>query len=379
MRFPQRNAARRAGFVLAAWGLMTIGAGQHAEAAPARIFELAPAVAGHTETVARGLNNQAQVVGESRGVVNFAGVVLEQRRAAFWDTPAAASSGPLGGVALPGPDTASGYASAINDAGLIAGGHNGNAVRWSPTAPGVYGGNGQALGNLGPGAHQAAAINAQGSVAGSFWRCVAADCSTGNQRAWRWDAAGGMQQVGPDSGFWTYAQAIDGAGGVLVANTPADNSRLVQIVAADGSVTGVPLTGQVSALGVTMDMNDAGQIAATRSVDPSGPGALEAFVWSEGVEYRLAHLNPALGGSVAAINGLGWVVGTEFLGPADRAAALWVGTSLVFDLNGLLAGDDALLWQLTEVTDINDQGWLVGNGLFRPTVNDDYQRRGFLL
>lgn len=375
----RRNAARRAALVLASCGVALLGAGQHAQAAPARIFELAPVVAGHTETVARGLNNQAQVVGESRGVVNFAGVVLEQRLAAFWGTPAAASSGPLGGLALPGPDTVSGYASAINGAGLIAGGHNGNVVRWSPTAPGVYAGNGQALGNLGPGAHEAAAINAQGSVAGSFWRCAAADCSTGNQRAWRWDAAGGMQQVGPDSGFWTYAQAIDGAGSVLVANTPADNSRLVQIVAADGSVTVVPLTGQVSALGATMDMNDAGQIAATRFVDPSGPGAREAFVWSQGVEHRLAHLNPALGGSVAAINSLGWVVGTELLGPGDRAAALWVGTSLVFDLNGLLAGDDALLWQLTEATDINDQGWLVGNGLFRPTVNDDYQRRGFLL
>lgn len=375
----RRDGARRRRLAPAAVAVVLLGAGLPGAAAPARIFELAPVVAGHTETVARGLNNQAQVVGESRGVVNFAGVVLEQRLAAFWDAPGASSSGPLGGAALPGPETSSGYASAINDAGVIAGGYNGNAVRWSPTAPGVYAGNAQALGSLGPGAHQAAAINAQGSVAGSFWRCAQADCSTGNQRAWRWDAAGGMQQVGPDSGFWTNAQAIDGAGNTLVANTPADNSRLVQVVAPDGSVANVPLSGQVFALGVTMDMNDAGQIAATRSVDPSGPGAREAFVWSQGVEYALTHLNPVLGGSVAAINQLGWVVGTESLGPGDRAAALWVGTSLVFDLNGLLDGDDALLWQLTEATDINEQGWLVGNGLFRPTVNDEYQRRGFLL
>lgn len=370
--------ARRRRLAPAAVAVVLLGAGLPGAAAPARIFELAPAVAGHTETVARGLNNQAQVVGESRGSVNFAGVVLDQRVAGFWDAPGAASSGPLAGIALPGPATSSGYASAINDAGVIAGGHDGNVVRWSPTAPGVYAG-AQSLGNLGPGEHRAAAINAQGSVAGSFWRCAQADCSTGNQRAWRWDATGGMQQVGPDSGFWTYAQAIDGAGNTLVANTPADNSRLVQLVAPDGSVTNVPLSGQVFALGVTMDRNDAGQIAATRFADPSGPGAREAFVWSQGVEYALTHLNPGLGGSVAAINQLGWVVGTELLGPGDRAAALWVGTSLVFDLNDLLAGDDALLWQLTEATDINDQGWLVGNGLFRPTVNDEYQQRGFLL
>lgn len=376
-RLPYRRA-RRATPWLAVLGVILLGAAPRAGAAPARIFELAPVIAGHTETYARGLNNQAQVVGVSRGQVNFAGVELDQRQGAFWDTPAAASSGPLGGVALPGPATSSGYASAINDAGVIAGGYNGAVYRWSPTAPGVYG-SGQALGNLGQGDHQAAVINAQGSVAGSYWRCTVADCSTtGNHRAWRWDATGGMQQVGPDSGYWTYAQAIDSAGSVLVANTPVDNSRLVQVVAADGGVTNVPLSGQVFAIGTTMDMNDQRQIAATRSNDSSGPGALEAFVWSQGAEYTLTHLNPSLGGRVAAINNLGWVVGSERLGSADWAAALWVGSSLVFDLNDLLAGDDALLWQLTEATDINDQGWLVGNGLFRPTVNDEYQRRGFL-
>lgn len=71
-------------------------------------------------------------------------------------------------------------------------------------------------------------------MAGSFWRCTLADCSTtGNQRAWRWDAATGMQQVGPDTGFWTCAQAIDSAGHVLVANTTADNGRLVQVIVAE--------------------------------------------------------------------------------------------------------------------------------------------------
>ncbi len=359
--------------------LTLLGTVVPAGAAPATIFELAPVAAGHTATYAYGLNNQAQVVGRSVGEVNLGGAVLQQSLPGFWNTPTQPAGGALAGVALPGTLGSDGRATAINDAGQVAGSFGGSAYRWTPSAPGVYGNAPQPLGPLGAGAHTAAAINAQGSVAGHFWKCAAADCSTGNDRAWRWDANGGMQQIGLDNGYWTYAQAINNAGDVLVANTTSSNGRRLQIIDAGGGVTELALSQRVYASGVMMDMNDQRQIAATLDVGDSVPSVRQAVVWSQGAEYALSHLAPSLGGSVAAINNLGWVVGSERLGSSDWVAALWVGTERVFDLNDLLSDDEAELWRLEGATDVNDQGWLTGNGWYRATVNDEYQRRGFLL
>lgn len=373
-RFPKRTA------LLA---VMLLGPGAAALAAPATIYELAPVTPGHTETHAAGLNNQAQVVGHSAAEVHLGGAVLRQSLPAFWNTPTGPEGNPVPGLALPSTLDSHGTAVAINDAGQVAGSYNGRAYRWTPSSPGVYANAGLALGMPAePHAHSqtAADINSQGSVVGSYWRCAFDNCGNGgmgNTRAWRWDTAGGVQAIGPHSGFWTYAQAINNAGDTLVANTPANNSRLIQIIAADGTVTDVPLPGHISALDVTMDMNDQRQIAATRFV---GDGSVrQALVWSEGAEYALSHLAPGLGGRITAINSLGWVVGSEAVSASDWVAALWVGTSLVFDLNHLLDADDAELWRLTEAVDINDQGWLTGNGWYRSTVNAEYQRRGFLL
>lgn len=91
---------------------------------------LAPEASGHTETCARGVDNLAQVVGETRGTLAFDGMVLDQRAAALWNAPAAADTSPLGVIALPAPVSGSGHGSAINDAGRIAGGHQGAVVRW---------------------------------------------------------------------------------------------------------------------------------------------------------------------------------------------------------------------------------------------------------
>ena len=351
-------------------------------AAAATLFELAPVSAAHQSTAVAGLNNLGQAVGRSWGLVNTGGVSFDQRLATFWHTP---TTGPVTGVALPAPLTQPGVAMAINDAGGIAGTVNGRAFRWSPVGPGpayTYSGAALPLGNLGIGDHGATGISANGMVIGSYWKCAPStpDCSQGNTRAWRWNPVSGMQPVGPESGYWTHAQAINAAGDVLVANTTSANGRIIEIHAADGSVTPVPMDDKVFAQGGSMDMNDSRQIAATRLVlPPSGPGRREAFVWSQGVEHDLLHLNPDKGGSALAINNLGWVVGSEHLGVDHFAAALWVGTGLVFDLNTLLSPEDAARWSLEEAVDISDNGWIAGNGWFRATPDADPQYRGWLL
>lgn len=87
-------------------------------AAPATIFELAPASELHQATDARGVNNLGQVVGTSSGRIDTGGVVLDQTRATFWQTP---TSGAVTGQALPSDALSVSRAEAINDAGRIAG------------------------------------------------------------------------------------------------------------------------------------------------------------------------------------------------------------------------------------------------------------------
>lgn len=352
-----------------------------AAAAPATLFELAPSNPLHHSTQARGVNNLGQAVGTSWGRISTGGVSFDQLRASVWHTP---SAGAVTGLALPSSPVLPGSAAAINDAGQIAGKVGGAVYRWTPDAgptPG-YSAPGLALGSLSAGEHSATAINAQGQVVGDYWKCAATapDCSLGNTRAWRWGPADGLQPLGPEGGFWTHAQAINNAGDVLVANTTTGNGRIVEIHAAGGSVTPVALGDEVFAQANSMDMNDSRQIAATRFLSAaSGPTVRQAFVWSDGVEHALQHLNPSLGGAARAINSQGWVVGEEFLGGGVFAAALWVGSGLVFDLNGLLSEADAEAWTLESALDISDTGWITGNGSYRATPGGDAVQRGWVM
>lgn len=353
-------------FALAAGGAL---------AAPATIFELTPASPLHQSTTARGLNNLGQVVGVSSGRIDTGGVVFDQTRATFWQTP---TSGAVTGQALPSDALAVGRAEAINDAGRIAGRVGDAAYRWAPQSDGSYV-LGNPLPNLGTGAYYATDINAGGSIVGGYWKCASSDCGTGNFRAWRWNGITAAP-VGTDVGIDTVAHAINAAGDVLVSNSFVGSPSSFAVHAADGSVTPVPMPPRVLTTSGGVDMNDSRQIAATRLIVPaSGPALRQAFVWSQGVDFDLLHLNPTWGGSASAINNLGWVVGSERLDATTFAAALWVGTGLVFDLNDLLSPEDALLWSLEEAVDISDNGWITGNGWFTATPDADPVRRGWAM
>jgi hypothetical protein len=201
-------------------------AGPAAAATPTLFFELATPQKDLNFTAATGLNNQGQAVGWSTVAGESTAVPLQ---AVFWGGPVAAP------VILPGTQAARGTARDINTAAQIAGGIAGTAVQWAPVTPAPAYGLPQALAPL-PGGKDfvATGINDGGSVVGTYWKCQAADCSTGNTRAWLWDAANGMQSIGPNTGFWTYAQAVNQAGDVLLTNTDANNVDRVQVRQAAG-------------------------------------------------------------------------------------------------------------------------------------------------
>jgi uncharacterized membrane protein len=356
---------RRAGRWLALLALLSASA---AQAADAQLFELQPIQKDHRGSYATGINSLGQVVGTSGFRVNDAWVV---QQAAYWGDPLQRAT------RLPTPAGVLGSAAGINDAGVVAGRLDGAAVTWSPAAPVAPYGLAQPLGTLSGGKDFGVrGIGNDGTVIGSYWKCAASDCSTGNTRAWKWDAANGMQPIGPDTGYWTYANDVNAAGSVLVGNTTSANESRVTLHAPDGTVTELAIGSGV--VEYWLSMNDYGHVAGSRlRLLPSGPAVFDGFVWSDGVERALTPLVPDLDSITRAINNAGWVVGQARTASLGLVAALWVGDQ-AWDLNTLLAPDVAALWTLTEAIDINDSGWIVGNGRFL-TEDEGVQARGFML
>lgn len=345
--------ARLAAWAAAAAAATALCAGGPAAAGPTLFFELAAPQKDLNFTTATGINNKGQAVGYS--TISGDNPALP-RQAVFWGGPVASP------VTLPGTKTARGQAMDINAQSQIVGGIAGSATRWSPSGPGPVYGAPQTLAPL-PGGQDFGAngINDAGTVIGNYWKCKAADCSTGNDRAWMWDATNGMQSIGLQTGYWTDAVAINKAGDVLLTNTTAANEDVTQIREASGSVIDVPLVGRVTAS--YMDMNDSRQIAASRLVG-GGPYVWEGFVWDHGVERLLTPLAVGRDVRVSAINEAGWVVGGARHTAGDTVASLWIGDQ-VWDLNSLLSSALAADWQLEFATDINDFGWLVGHGRYQ--------------
>ncbi len=135
-----------------------------------------------------------------------------------------------------------------------------------------------------------------------------------------------------------------------------------------------------------MDINEAGQIigpstliTAEHPIDTCSPTQIDAFLWTPGATNGVPS-NPemkdlgTLGGTVSdalGINNTGQVVGYSRLPGTDAYHAVVWDNALITDMNDLLSSHSG--WVLQEARAINDQRWVVGNGLFRG------QKRGFLL
>lgn len=211
---------------------------------------------------------------------------------------------------------ASGNPYGINNAGQVVGilSNSGVSFLWNGSLSNLptFGG------VSGGGAY---AINNNGEVAGSLYRAV---CCTAPPVIWT-----GAPLAPVDLGF----------------GSPAPNP---------GSA------------GSAQDINDSGQATGITPIQ----GGVRAFLYSGGVMTTLG----TLGGDMSqglGINAGGAVVGlsttTGFSNP--RAFAYSGGTMI--DLNTVLSNGAG--WILTQATDINDQGWIVGEGTFNGA------RRAFLL
>jgi hypothetical protein len=100
----------------------------------------------------------------------------------------------------------------------------------------------------------------------------------------------------------------------------------------------------------TYAINDAGQILGATA---TGQSALRNTDGS----LRLLDFNTS-----GRLNELGWTVGSAAVGDARHGFLYRGGRS--YDLNGLLAAEDAGRWVLTSAAGVNDKGQIIGTGLF---------------
>ncbi len=114
-------------------------------------------------------------------------------------------------------------------------------------------------------------------------------------------------------------------------------------------------------------INDAGQVVG-QSVT-ADDGVYHAFLFSEGTMIDLG----TLGGLMSyaySINDAGQVVGSSYVGEIGEHAFLYSEGTMI-DLNSLLPEGSG--WELWEARDINNNGQIVGTGMF------DGQSHAFLL
>src|SRR5579884_3844290 len=166
---------------------------------------------------------------------------------------------------------------------------------------------------------------------------------------------GQLEDLGTLGGNSSFACDLNAYGWVVGYSQTPDRSRHAFLFQGSLMADLGTLGGEDSrAYGV----NDQGQIVGYADTDR---GERHAFLYDQG---RLSDLG-TLGGldSVAySINNKGQVVGSALPLHADRHAVLWQQGAM-YDLNRQIPSD--LGWELVEVSRIDDQGRIWGNGLLR--------------
>ena len=272
-------------------------------------------------------------------------------------------------------------AAGINDAGLITGTMADGTTRTREIFLGTGRDDLRLLGSLGGGLSVASALNNRGEVAG--WSTNA----DGVQRPTLYSRGSFIDLA---AGFTGYARgvanAINASGQVTgqinaqtflydggrtrvleVGNTSEGlgiNDRGVVVGGAvmpgdvvrrpfmfDGSKTTL-LPSLGGTFGQAQAINNAGQVVG---YSYTAGGELLPFLYSGGTMTALASSGF---GEALDINDKGWIVGSQ-----DLSAYLWRDGE-GYDLNGLVAPDQAGRWTLLSAQGINESGAIVGYGLF---------------
>ncbi len=254
--------------------------------------------------------------------------------------------------ALPGGDYSS--ASAINDAGAVAGASNiGNSIVpfiWKPTA-------GLQRIPLLPGDNcgQGFSINNYGHVVGY-------SSGPNGARAFLWIKSTGVRNLGSLPGG-SYSRARDVNDSDEVAGTSASP-------AGDRAVLWTK-TGNVRDLGTLPGDTSSEALAINKAGDvvgySKGPGGLRAFLWTEATGMQ--NLGVLSGGNwsrAIGINDLGYVVGSSASASGDHAF-IWTKEAGMSDLNS--AASTALNVVFIEADAINYTGEILVMGKVTPAMN----------
>lgn len=119
--------------------------------------------------------------------------------------------------------------------------------------------------------------------------------------------------------------------------------------------------------GYAYGINDAGQ--AVGYAFTTNDAVIGGYLYSDGVVSPLPGVNIA-----RDINNRGWIVGNGNRGGFGSEAVLVRDGELLY-LNDLISGDAAAHWRLTDATAINDRGQIIGSALFL----ESGQSRPFLM
>jgi uncharacterized membrane protein len=304
-------------------------------------------------------------------------------------------------LGIPPGDSEVGFATAINDAGVVVGSGESRAFRWTPQPGRPSVGTFSNLSPLADDDHASAEdINAQGDAVGS------SSLPGSRQTAVIWHG-GAPSVVGPTAQY-SGAGAISDAG-LVSGSTNGVGGWVVDggvVTFVDGNVTAIneagalagnagtfrpafwPSTtalpvflGDLGVGGLAHDLNNAGLVVGTFLA----PGYEEPFVSVGGGAASLLPTIPgglyAEDGNAYGVNEKGEIVGSqgydvnEILG---ERAVLWVDGEPV-DLNTRIPPADTARFVLAEAHDINERGQIVGWGVDLPFEPFTYHERAFLL
>lgn len=285
-------------------------------------------------------------------VVGRGPIVYADDRSSFsplsWSGGVSTDLGSLGG--------SSGIASAINDAGEIAG--------WSEVNDSATHGfrhSSGTMADLGVIEYNSFAfgINNAGVIVGE-------SVLGGSTRAFIYEN-GVMSDLGSLGGIGSCAIGINGAGTVVGWS---DNARGVMraFSCAGGVFTELGTLGDTHSASSAADINEAGLIVGSSEISYLGPR--HAVLFQEGAVIDLGTLGGANSGA-SAINSAGVIVGYAEAGPWDRHAFVYCDGVMV-DLDPLLA--QIGLTGGSSAADINDLGEIVGTA-----YDADGQEHAFLL
>jgi hypothetical protein len=208
-------------------------------------------------------------------------------------------------------------------------------------------------------------VNNTGTVA------VHGMASGGVTNGFRYTDAAGFEILGSKV---ITARAINNAGTIAGNFVDANNNIQGYRLPASGSIQGTGhLQGQNYSEGRAVNSNDS--VAGDANYGSGSVATLAAV--SVALSPRQANMQNSF---ALGINDTNWTVGYQYDG-SQAHATLWRPNGVRIDLNQWLAQNDPALaakWRLQEARDINNLGFIVGEGLFTDSSNN-LSRRGFIL